>query len=197
MVPERLEKQMTFIIEIDKLKHVLRRTFTVGRDRNENDAEHSWHLAVMAVLLADYAGKDRLDLLRVLKMVLIHDIIEIDAGDTYCYDAGAQEARVERESTAADRIFAMLPRDQASELRSLWEEFEARETAEARYAAALDRLQPLLLNYHTGGKSWRQHGVTLGQVIERNCPIKDSSPLLWQYASHLMDKAVNEGVLPE
>jgi putative hydrolase of HD superfamily len=197
MIPERLEKQMAFIIEIGKLKHVLRRTITIDRDRNENDAEHSWHLAMMAVLLADHAGDSGIDLLRVLKMALIHDIVEIDAGDTYCYDEQANEDKREREVKAADRIFAMLPSDQAVELRSLWEEFEARRTPEARYAAALDRLQPLLLNYHAGGKSWRQHGVTRDQVIRRNQPVVDASPVLWRYARLLIDKALKEGLLQE
>jgi putative hydrolase of HD superfamily len=197
MVEERLESQMAFAVEIGKLKQVLRRTITIDADRHENDAEHSWHLATMAWLLVEYAGEDRLDLLRIMKMVLIHDIVEIDAGDTYCYDETARVSQLDRESRAAARIFPLLPPDQARELRSLWDEFEAGETPEAKFAVALDRLQPLLLNYHTSGRTWKQHGVTSEQVRRRIRPVRDSSPVLWQYASQLVRKAVEEGLLSE
>lgn len=197
MKPERLEEQIAFIVEIDKLKHVLRRTMTIDRHRNENDAEHSWHLAVMAVLLSGYVETGRMDLGRVLKMVLVHDLVEIDAGDTYCYDEQAGRDKRERERRAAERIFRMLPADQADELRSLWDEFEDRETAEARFAAALDRLQPLLLNFHTKGKTWNQHGIRKHQVVSRADPIRESSETLWQYASGLIDQAVRLGYLAE
>src|SRR5262249_50705513 len=147
---DRLARQIAFIIEIDKAKQVLRQTLLMDGSRLENDAEHSWHLAVMALLLAEYAG-EAVDLLRVLKMVLIHDLVEIDAGDTFVYDVEALATRREREERAADRIFGLLPADVEEEFRALWEEFEAQATPEARFAAALDRLQPLLHNYHTGG----------------------------------------------
>jgi putative hydrolase of HD superfamily len=194
---ERLEKQMEFILEIDKLKHVLRRTVTVDSNRNENDAEHSWHLAVMAVILCEHVEADTLDLGRVLKMVLVHDIVEIDAGDTYCYDSDAGVGKLEREGLAADRIFGLLPVDQTEEMRSLWNEFEARETPEARFAAALDRLQPLLLNFRTEGTTWKHHGVKKQQVLDRNDPIRDGSETLWQYASGMIERAVSLGYLME
>lgn len=197
MKEERLDKQIAFIVEIDRLKHILRRTITTERYRNENDAEHSWHLAVMVMLLSEYVETDAVDLSRVLKMVLVHDLVEIDAGDTYCYDAAAGRDRLEREKQAADRIFTILPGDQAEQMRSLWEEFEERKTADARFAAALDRLQPLLLNFHTQGKSWRHHAVTKRQVLDRNSPIRESSEVLWQYASSLIERAVELGYLTE
>ena len=192
---ERLEKQVGFILEIDKLKHVLRRSVTIDPRRRENDSEHSWHLGVMAVLLAEYVRDESLDLTRVLQMVLVHDAVEIDAGDTYCYDEDRERDRVARERRAADRIFNMLPADQAEELRHLWDEFEERSTPEARFAAALDRLQPLLLNYHSKGLSWQHHGVSREQVLERNRPIEASCPSLWRFAVDLIDDAVSKGYL--
>jgi putative hydrolase of HD superfamily len=191
----RLKAQMDFIVEIDKLKQVLRQTFTIHEDRHENDAEHSWHLAAMAFLLDEHAEYDGLDLLKVMRMVLVHDIVEIDAGDTYCYADWDPEEKAERETRAADRIFAMLPADQAQELRSLWDEFEGHNTPESRFAVALDRLQPLLLNYYTDGKSWSIHGVTRQQVMERIAPIKDASLALWEYARSLVDDAAQRGLL--
>jgi putative hydrolase of HD superfamily len=190
-----LEKQIAFLVEIDKMKHVLRRTITIDRDRNENDAEHSWHLAIMAVLLSEHADSQGIDLMHVVRMVLVHDLVEIDAGDTYCYDEAAQEAKLDREAKASERIFSMLPPDQAAELRSLWDEFEDRKTPESRFAAALDRLQPLLLNFHTGGRTWKQHGVVRRQVMSRIKPIRDSSETLWEYASSLVEEAVKRGLL--
>jgi putative hydrolase of HD superfamily len=197
MKENRLDKQMAFVVEIDRVKHVLRRTVTIDPRRNENDAEHSWHLAVMVMLLSEYVETDAVDLSRVLRMVLIHDLVEIDAGDTYCYDDGAGRDRLERETRAADRIFSILPGDQAVQMRSLWEEFEERKTADARFAAALDRLQPLLLNFQTQGKSWKDHGVTKRQVLDRNRSIRESSEVLWQYASALIERAVELGYLAE
>src|SRR5437762_7515762 len=145
---ERFEQQIRFILEIDKLKTILRRTYLLNVDRSENTAEHSWHLAIMAILLAEHANEP-VDVSRVVKMVLIHDIVEIDAGDTYFYDAAAALDKSEREQAAADRLFGILPPDQGLELRELWEEFEANETADARFALALDRFIPQLHNYHT------------------------------------------------
>jgi putative hydrolase of HD superfamily len=186
---------MEFILEIDNLKQVLRRTITINEDRNENSAEHSWHVSVMAILLAEHASERGLDLLRTIKMMLVHDLVEIDAGDTYCYDEEAGRDRPERESRAADRIFAILPPDQVLELRALWEEFEARATPESRFANALDRLQALLLNFHTRGKTWRKHKVKTDQVLARARPIEEGSGELWQYARALIDRAVSEGLL--
>jgi len=195
MDAERLERQMNFIVEIDKVKQVLRQTSVIAGDRYENDAEHSWHLAVMAILLAEYAEGASIDIFKVLRMVLVHDLVEIDAGDTYCYDEDAALDKLERETRAADRIFALLPDDQGRELRALWDEFEEAATPEARFANALDRLQPLLLNYHTNGQSWQKHGVTSDRVVKRARPVADAIPGVWDYAARLIEDAVDKGIL--
>jgi putative hydrolase of HD superfamily len=197
MPNKRLEKQIEFILEIDKAKQVLRRTLLLDQSRRENDAEHSWHLAVMALLLAEYAASETLDLFRVVKMVLIHDLVEIDAGDIFIYDAALCAEKEERERRAAERIFGLLPEDLAAELRTLWEEFEARETPEARFAAALDRLQPLLHNYHTHGYAWRRHGIRHDRVLTVNQRIAEGAPALWEYAKGLIEDAVRKGYLNE
>jgi 5'-deoxynucleotidase YfbR-like HD superfamily hydrolase len=189
----RLDQQIGFIVEIDRLKEVLRQSLLTQSRRRENSAEHSWHFALLAVTLREYAPFPELDLLRVLKMILIHDLVEIDAGDTYCYDAAGNQDKALREQCAADRIFNLLPLDQANEIRSLWDEFEAQATPEAKYAAALDRVQPVLLNYHTQGQSWREHGVTLAQVLERNRHIEAGAPALWAYVRELIDDALAKG----
>jgi len=191
----RLAKQVEFIVEIDKLKQVYRRTWLTDTSRQENDAEHSWHLGMMAILLLEHAQQPHLDLLRVLKMVLIHDLVEIDAGDTFVYDDAGAMDKAERENAAADRIFGLLPADQAAELRTIWEEFEARQTPEAKYAAALDRFQPMLHNYRTQGKAWQEHGITADQVIARNQHIAEGSPALWDYAKEFVADAVAKGYL--
>ncbi len=192
---KRLEQQFQFIVEIDKLKSVLRRTYLVNDSRRENTAEHSWHLTVMAVLLTEHAN-EQIDLLRVLKMLIVHDIVEIDADDTFCYDDVGALTKADREIRAADRIFNLLPEDQARELRNLWEEFEQRVTNEAKFAAALDRLIPLLHNYHTEGKSWREHGITSTQVMKRNLHIGEGSDSLWEFAQTLINEAVERKHLP-
>jgi len=192
---DRLSRQMEFIVEIDRLKQVLRRTRHIDEDRNENSAEHSWHISVMAVLLLEHAARPGLDLLRTIKMALVHDLVEIDAGDTYCYDEAAGKDKLERETRAAERIFNILPGDQAAEVRALWDEFEAASTPEARFANALDRLEALLLNYHVQGRTWAKHGVTAPQVVSRARPIEDGSPRLWEYARALIDDAVVTGIL--
>lgn len=194
MTDSRLSRQIGFILEIDRLKSVVRRTILLDRSRRENSAEHSWHLALMALVLSEYASEP-IDPLRVLQMVLVHDIVEIDAGDTYCYDEAANEGKLEREERAAERLFALLPEDQGAPMRSLWQEFEVGESADARFAAALDRLQPLLHNYHTEGQAWRENGVVKRQVIDRNSPISDGSQRLWDYAREFIDDAVAEGYL--
>jgi putative hydrolase of HD superfamily len=191
----RLARQIEFLVEIDRLKTVFRQTWLTDGSRRENDAEHSWHLAVMAVLLAEYAAEPALDLLRVVKMVLVHDLVEIDAGDTFVYDDTASANKREREQKAAERVFRILPPDQADEVRRLWEEFEVRRTPEARFAAALDRLQPILHNYHTQGKAWREHGITSERVIARNRHMAQGAPRLWQYAESLIRDAVESGYL--
>jgi putative hydrolases of HD superfamily len=192
---DRFEKQLRFIVEIDRLKEVYRQTLLIGRSRRENSVEHSWHIGVMAILLSEHAKEENLDLCRVIKMVLVHDLVEIDAGDTYCYDGAGLLDQSEREARAAERIFGLLPEDQAGELRALWEEFEARITPEARFAAALDRFQPLLHNYLTDGEIWRKHGIGRNQVIERNNPIAEGAPRLWSEALARIDDAVKRGIL--
>ena len=191
----RLKKQIQFIIEIDKLKRIVRQTLLTDRTRKENDAEHSWHIALMAILLQEHAEESHIDLLRVVTMLLVHDLVEIDAGDTFCYDEAGNADKLERETRAADRIFNLLPGDQAAYMRSLWDEFEARQTAESKFAAAMDRLQPLLHNYHTEGGTWKEHRVSKERVIERNYPIANGSTTLWDYAAGLIDDAVGRGYM--
>jgi putative hydrolases of HD superfamily len=195
-VSDRLERQLAFVVEIDKLKRVLRRTLLTDSSRRENSAEHSWHLAVMAVLLAEHAAAP-VDVHRVIKMLLIHDVVEIDAGDTFLYDEPARAAKDEKERQAAERLFGLLPADQESELRALWDEFEARESPEARFAFALDRLQPLLHNVATEGRSWREHGVVAHQVERANRPMGEGAPGLWERAVRLIEEAVEKGFLPD
>src|SRR6266850_5166292 len=191
---ERLDLQIRFILEIDKLKTIIRRTYLVNADRAENTAEHSWHLAIMAMLLAEHANEP-VDVSRVVKMVLIHDIVEIDAGDTYFYDTVGAADKADREGAAADRLFGILPPDQAREFRDLWEEFEGRRTPEARFAAALDRFMPQLHNYHTQGRSWNEHGITVDRVLERNECIGEGSTRLWERVRALLNDAVSKGFL--
>ncbi len=193
--PPRLHRQLAFLVELDKLKTVLRRTVLTDRSRQENTAEHSWHIALAAVLLEEHAVERGIDLLRVVKMLLVHDVVEIDAGDTFCYDVEANRDKAEREERAADRLFGMLPPDQGGELRALWEEFEARATAEARYAAALDRIQPVLQNLQTEGASWRAHGVPHAEVVDRNRPIGEAAPGIWEHLLARLDEAVELGHL--
>jgi len=192
---ERLKKQIEFICETDKLKNIFRQSKIHDGSRRENDAEHSWHLALMAFILSEYSKEPDIDLLKVMKMCIIHDIIEIDAGDTFCYDPQANLDKKEREEKAADRLFSILPEDQAKELRSLWEEFDAMQTPEARFAAALDRVQPVLLNYLNKGGTWQEHGIKKEQVINRNKHIKDGAPELWDFISQIIEDAVNKKYL--
>jgi putative hydrolase of HD superfamily len=192
--PERLEQQVRFILEIDKLKSIIRRTYLINDRRNENTAEHSWHIAVMAMILAEYSN-DPIDVGRVIKMALIHDIVEIDAGDTFVYDAHAALDKSERERVAAERLFGLLPSDQAGELRALWEEFEERDTPESRFAAALDRFIPQLHNYHTHGGSWKEHGITHDRVVAKNVTMGEGAAELWEWTQRLLDDAVAKGFL--
>lgn len=189
----RLEQQLQFILEIDKLKSVYRRTYLVNGERLENSAEHSWHLALLAMVLAEHAN-DAPDIAKVIKMVLIHDIVEIDAGDTYLYDD--QGDKQERERRAAERLFGLLPPDQEEEFRTLWQEFESGATPESRFASALDRFIPQLHNFHTDGRSWKEHGITADRVLGRNVPIRDGSKILWDWTETLIESAVVRGILP-
>ena len=194
MSGSRLSQQIQFIVEIDKLKGVLRQTLLTDSSRRENSAEHSWHLAMMAMLLSEYAPAP-VNVLQVIKMLLIHDLVEIDAGDTFCYDVQGNLGKAEREKQAAARLFGQLPVEQGIELRSLWEEFEAQQTSEAQFATALDRLQPLLHNQQTAGGTWRIHGITLDKVIERMKPIKTGAPQLWTLVEQVLEESVNAGYL--
>lgn len=189
---DRLEQQMNFILEVDKLKNITRQTYISSGERKENDTEHSWHLALMCTLLAEHAN-EKIDVLKTMTMVLIHDIIEIDAGDTYAYDAAGNTTKREREVRAADRIFQILPSDQASYLRDLWEEFEEGVTPEAKFALALDKVQPVMLNAASGGKSWKEHQVELSQILKRNEHTPEGSQALWSYAEGLIMENVEKG----
>ena len=190
----RLDKQMAFILEADKLKKIERQTYLHDGLRKENDAEHSWHLALMALLLGEYAN-EKIDTLRVMAMVLIHDMVEIDAGDTYAYDKAAHKTKRERELKAAERIFSILPQDQAEYFRGLWDEFEAGETMEAKFAHSLDNVQPLMLNDASDGLSWRERGIKREQVEQRNQTTKTGSEQLWVYVEKILDENVNKGNL--
>jgi putative hydrolase of HD superfamily len=191
----RLARQIRFIVEVDQLKGIFRQTLLTRSRRRENDAEHSWHLCLCAIVLAEYANAPHLDLLRVLKMLILHDIVEIDAGDTFAYDTAGMAGQHAREARAARRIFGLLPPDQAAEFRALWDEFEARATAESKFAAALDRFQPMLLNCRTSGAAWRKHGVTHDRVVARNRHVADGSTELWEYAEKMLQAAVAAGHL--
>lgn len=178
---ERIEKQFAFFREIDKEKYVGRQTYLSDGARKENDAEHAWHMAVMTILLSEYSN-EKIDVLKTVTMLLIHDLVEIDAGDTYAYDEEGKKSQRKRETAAADRVFGLLPEDQGQKMRSLWEEFEAWESAEAKFAHAMDHIQPLMLNAAADGKSWIEHGVRLSQVMKRNQSTADGSKALWEFA---------------
>lgn len=193
---DRLKKQMEFILEVDKLKKIGRQTYISDVTRKENDAEHSWHLALMAVLLAEHAS-EKVDVLKVMTMVLIHDIVEIDAGDTYAYDETGKTTQKDRENLAADRIFNILPKDQAEYMRGLWDEFEACESSEARFARTLDNAQPIMLNDATEGLAWREHEVMLSQVMGRNANTGKGSENIWEYVRDIIIKNVSKGNIIE
>ncbi len=193
---DRLARQLEFLGEMDKAKSIFRQSYVSDGSRRENDAEHMWHLALFVLVLAEHADEP-VDLLRVLQLVLVHDIVEIDAGDVFVYDDAARAGKAAAERAAADRLYGLLPADQGAELRSRWDEFEERSTPEARFAATVDRLQPLLLNLATQGRSWREHGVTADRVFARNAHIAEGSPRLWAHVRGLLEDAVAQGYLPE
>jgi putative hydrolase of HD superfamily len=194
MANDRLAEQIGFLVESDKLKTVIRRTPLTDNSRLENSAEHSWHLALAAMTLSEHAPPD-VDLRRVLELVTVHDLVEIDAGDTFAYDAAGHETKVERERAAADKIFGRLPPDQSARFRALWEEFEGHETTEARFANALDRLQALLQNMKAGGGSWTVHGVTRGQVLIRMAPVESALPGVWRFVLDVIDRFCESGAI--
>lgn len=208
---DRLKKQIEFLLEADKMKNLYRQTYVINDEsrgdsmrefegeqekykRRENDAEHSFHLALFVIMLAEHS-KQKIDVLHTVKMVLIHDIVEIDAGDTYCYDQQGYATKADRETKAADRLFGLLPDDQKQEYIKLWQEFEERKTPEAKFAAAVDRLQPMLLNATKNGISWQEHEIKYEQVYQRNEHIKEGSEQLWEYIKKILDNAHQNGIL--
>ena len=194
MITNDLLKQIEFIKEIDKIKYIQRRTCLLNSDRPENDAEHSWHLALMAISLSEHANKP-VDILRVLKMVLIHDIVEIDSGDVFVYDKSKSHKNTEEEFAAAKRIFGLLPENQAKELIDLWKEFEDGETDDAKFAKSLDKLEPLLQNFSNNGGTWDKYNVTYNEVYTQKKSINKGSDTLWEYAENLLNESVDKGIL--
>jgi putative hydrolase of HD superfamily len=188
-----LHSQLQFLIEADKMKSVYRQTLLIDKSREETDAEHSWHFALMAMTLYPYAADESVNLDRVIKMALIHDLVEVYAGDTFAYDTVAYEDKTERENAAADRLFGMLPQSQGHEYRSLWEEFDEMKTPDALYASAIDRLQPFLNNIKTDGHTWDKHGVTVDQVYKRMEPVREALPELWDFIEGAIKDAVIKG----
>lgn len=189
---ERIEQQAAFAVEIDKVKNIFRQTWLADGSRKENDAEHAWHAALMAVLLAEYSNEP-IDILKVVKMLLLHDLVEIDAGDSYAYDEAAQATAHEREQKAADRIFGMLPKDQGQEFRGLWDEFEEYETPEARFAHVMDNFQPLLLNDAADGKGWKEHQVKRANIEKRNRKTSKGSKRINEYIEQIIDRNIKKG----
>lgn len=194
MMPENFEKQLKFITEIDRMKHILRRTLLVDGSRRENDAEHSWHIGVMAMLLREYADP-AVDVERVVKMCLVHDLIEIYAGDTFAFDVSANVDKAEREKASADKLYALLPPEQGSELRALWEEFDAEQTLDAQYAAAMDHLQPFIHNVMTDGHTWKEGHVTREQVYARMAIVKAATPALWPFVENSINQGIEAGII--
>lgn len=191
----RLEQQLQFICEIDKVKNIFRQTYLTQGDRKENDAEHSWHIALMAVILKEYVPQA--DVAKVMTMVLIHDLVEIDAGDTYAYDTEGAKTKRARETACAERLFGLLPKEQGIQFRNLWEEFEAYETIDAKYAHLLDNLQPMLLNNATKGISWKEHQVKKSQIYKRNEHIEETSQEIWEYMKQIVDQQIQIGNIEE
>ncbi len=189
---DRMKQQIAFLMEIDKVKNIFRQTYLADGKRKENDAEHSWHLAIAAFLLKEYVAED-VDVMKVMIMVLIHDLVEIDAGDTYAYDAEGAKTKRAREVAAADRIFGMLPEDQGGYFRELWDEFEAYESDDAKFAHLLDNFQPLLLNHESNGKSWTEHHVKKSQIYKRNEKIEETSPEVWERMKQIVEEHIALG----
>lgn len=197
MEKSRLEKQFDFCLEIDKEKFIGRQTYLSDASRKENDSEHAWHMAIMTLILSEYANDD-IDVLKTISMLLIHDLVEIDAGDTYAYDEEGKKTQHAREVAAADRIFGLLPEDQKTKFRALWDEFESGDTPESRFARTMDRVQPMMLNAASGGISWKEHQVVLSQILERNVSTKDGSTALWEHALHnFIEPHVDKGCIKD
>ncbi|BBI33759.1 HD domain-containing protein [Cohnella abietis] len=196
-INERLTSQISFLREVDKLKNVLRKTFIMDKSRLENTAEHSWHISLMAVVLQEHANDPSLNINQVIRMLLLHDLVEIDAGDTFAYDTEGYLDKEERENAAARRLFGLLPEDQRGEWMTLWREFEDGITYEAKYAAALDRLQPVIHNYYTGGVSWIKHGIVKSQVLKRLTPVQEVSETLWRFTLEIVQRSIDQGMLQD
>ncbi len=194
---EQLKNQLQFLIEIDKMKTVLRQTLLMDQSRRETDAEHSWHFAMMAWVLEAYAADKDININRVIKMALLHDLVEIYAGDTFAFDTKGYESKMQREKEAADKLFALLPLEQGQEYRSLWEEFDAMVTPDAKYASAIDRLQPFISNYMTNGHTWVKHHVKKSDVYKRMAPVKDAIPELWEFVEDVIQEACDKKYLQE
>lgn len=191
---EKLRKQIEFIITIDEMKNILRRNLVVDASRRENDAEHSWHLAVMAMILEEYSA-DKVDISKVLKIALVHDLVEVYAGDTFAYDVKGNEDKLDREIMAAEKLFGMLGDGQGDEIRAIWDEFEAKETEESKYANAIDRLQPLILNYLTNGHTWKLGDVHAPQIYKRMDIIRTATPELWHIVEGIISTSIESGLL--
>lgn len=194
MENKRLEQQLAFALEVDKEKNILRQTHLSGHGRRENDAEHAWHMAVMIYLLKEYANEP-IDLAKTMMMALLHDVVEIDAGDTYAYDEKGLETQAEREEKAAKRIFGLLPKEQQEEFYGLFREFEEYETPEARFAHTMDNFQPLMLNHSNGGGDWKEHNVAKSQIYKRNAKTGTGSEIIWNYMQELIEENVRKGAL--
>lgn len=194
MIKERLLKDMEFIVELDKMKSILRQTSLINEDRREDDAQHSWHISVMAMVLSEYSN-EKIDVCKVIKMLLTHDLVEIFAGDTFCYDKEGNNDKRERELIAAEKIFGMLEEDKGKELRALWDEFEEMKTPESLFAASMDRLQPMLNNYHNNGGTWGKFNVAKEDIYKRIAPLKKSSDEIWSFAEKMIEDAANRGLI--
>lgn len=194
MISNRLLKDIEFIVELDKMKSILRQTSIIGEDRREDDAQHSWHISIMAMILEEYTN-EKVDVCKVIKMLLTHDLVEIFAGDTFCYDKAGNEDKKERENLAAEKIFGMLDEDKGKEVRALWDEFEEMKTPEALFAASMDRLQPMLNNYHNNGGTWRKFNVAKEDIYKRIAPVKKSSDDLWDFVEYMIEDASKKGLI--
>ncbi|CAK7026118.1 HD domain-containing protein [Tissierella carlieri] len=194
MIKERLLKDIEFIVELDKMKSILRQTSLINEDRREDDAQHSWHISVMAMILGEYSN-EKIDICKVIKMLLTHDLVEIFAGDTFCYDKVGNEDKKERENLAAEKIFGMLEEDKGRELRVLWDEFEDGKTSEALFAASMDRLQPMLSNYYNNGGTWKKFNVAKEDIYKRIAPVKKSSDELWSFVENMIEDAYDKGLI--
>ena len=192
----KLQKDMDFIIELDKMKSIYRMTSLIGKDIREDDAQHSWHITIMAVILQEYANEE-INILKVMKMLLIHDLVEIYAGDTFCYDEVGYLDKFERESKAAEKIFGILDEEKGNEFKALWLEFEEMETKDALFAASMDRIQPMLNNYYNDGGTWKKHKISKDKIYKRAEPIKESSDKIWAYTEGLIKSAIDKGYVVE